>query len=171
MCSPAASTSSALDLVTLLRTSRARGALHERRCSRAGRRASTKAASTSTESPLTLVDKIERPLLIAKLANDPRVKISGSDQIVAAMDQQEIPVTYVVSSASRAMGSPVPRTTRRSDRDRDLPRRCRSGSRRAEGTTELEESTEAGDFVGWAASSSSCASPVGSGTPSRSGGS
>ena len=47
-------------------------------------------------SPLTHVDRIARPLLIAQGANDPRVKISESDQIVAAMDQQEIPVTYVV---------------------------------------------------------------------------
>ncbi|MBC03193.1 MAG: S9 family peptidase [Phycisphaerae bacterium] len=47
-------------------------------------------------SPLTHVDRISRPLLIGQGANDPRVKISESDQIVAAMDAQEIPVTYVV---------------------------------------------------------------------------
>ncbi|MCP4835936.1 MAG: S9 family peptidase [Phycisphaera sp.] len=47
-------------------------------------------------SPLTHVDRIARPLLIGQGANDPRVKISESDQIVAAMDAQGIPVTYVV---------------------------------------------------------------------------
>ena len=47
-------------------------------------------------SPLMHVDRISRPLLIGQGANDPRVKISESDQIVAAMNQQDIPVTYVV---------------------------------------------------------------------------
>ena len=47
-------------------------------------------------SPLTHVDRIERPLLIAQGANDPRVKIQESDQIVAAMKERNIPVTYVV---------------------------------------------------------------------------
>ena len=47
-------------------------------------------------SPLTHVDRIRRPLLIGQGANDPRVKISESDQIVAAMNEREIPVTYVV---------------------------------------------------------------------------
>ncbi len=47
-------------------------------------------------SPLTHVDRIARPLLIGQGANDPRVKLSESDQIVAAMDERGIPVTYVV---------------------------------------------------------------------------
>ena len=47
-------------------------------------------------SPLTHVANIKRPLLIGQGANDPRVKVSESDQIVAAMDEQSIPVTYVV---------------------------------------------------------------------------
>lgn len=47
-------------------------------------------------SPLTHVENIARPLLIGQGANDPRVKLSESDQIVAAMDEQSIPVTYVV---------------------------------------------------------------------------
>ena len=47
-------------------------------------------------SPLTHVDRIERPLLIAQGANDPRVKISESDQIVEAMESRDLPVTYVV---------------------------------------------------------------------------
>ena len=47
-------------------------------------------------SPLNYVDKIEKPLLIGQGANDPRVKQSESDQIVKAMQQAEIPVTYVL---------------------------------------------------------------------------
>jgi dipeptidyl aminopeptidase/acylaminoacyl peptidase len=47
-------------------------------------------------SPLTLVDKIKKPLLIAQGANDPRVKRQEADQIVDAMKKKGIPVTYVV---------------------------------------------------------------------------
>ena len=47
-------------------------------------------------SPLTHVDRILRPLLIAQGANDPRVKQSESDQIVDAMKKKNIPVTYVL---------------------------------------------------------------------------
>ena len=47
-------------------------------------------------SPLTFVDNICKPLLIGQGANDPRVKQSESDQIVAAMQQKEIPITYVL---------------------------------------------------------------------------
>ncbi len=47
-------------------------------------------------SPLTHVDRIAKPLLIGQGANDPRVKVSESDQIVAAMNERGIPVTYVV---------------------------------------------------------------------------
>ena len=47
-------------------------------------------------SPLTHVDRISRPLMIVQGANDPRVKISESDQIVAAMDSRNLPVTYLV---------------------------------------------------------------------------
>ena len=47
-------------------------------------------------SPLTRVDAIERPLLIGQGANDPRVKQSESDQIVAAMQAKQLPVTYVL---------------------------------------------------------------------------
>jgi len=47
-------------------------------------------------SPLNYADRIEDPLLIAQGANDPRVKQAESDQIVAAMQQHGIPVTYVV---------------------------------------------------------------------------
>jgi len=47
-------------------------------------------------SPLTHVDKITKPLLIGQGANDPRVKQAESDQIVEAMKQKGIPVTYVL---------------------------------------------------------------------------
>jgi len=47
-------------------------------------------------SPLTHVDKITKPLLIGQGANDPRVKQAESDQIVAAMNDKNIPVTYVL---------------------------------------------------------------------------
>jgi dipeptidyl aminopeptidase/acylaminoacyl peptidase len=46
-------------------------------------------------SPLTHVGRIVRPLLIAQGANDPRVKASESEQIVAAMRERGIPVTYL----------------------------------------------------------------------------
>ena len=47
-------------------------------------------------SPLTLVDKIARPLLIGQGANDPRVTQLEADQIVGAMQIKHIPVTYVL---------------------------------------------------------------------------
>jgi dipeptidyl aminopeptidase/acylaminoacyl peptidase len=47
-------------------------------------------------SPLTHVDKINKPLLIGQGANDPRVKQAESDQIVEAMKDKGIPVTYVL---------------------------------------------------------------------------
>ncbi len=47
-------------------------------------------------SPLSHAAKIKRPLLVAQGANDPRVKKSEADQIVAAMKSKNIPVSYVV---------------------------------------------------------------------------
>ncbi len=47
-------------------------------------------------SPLNSADKIVRPLLIGQGANDPRVNVAESDQIVAAMEAKQIPVTYVL---------------------------------------------------------------------------
>lgn len=47
-------------------------------------------------SPLTFAERIQRPLLIGQGANDPRVKQAESDQIVAAMQAKNIPVTYVL---------------------------------------------------------------------------
>jgi len=50
----------------------------------------------ASRSPLTFVNRITRPLLIGQGANDPRVKQAESDQIVQAMRERGIPVTYVV---------------------------------------------------------------------------
>jgi dipeptidyl aminopeptidase/acylaminoacyl peptidase len=47
-------------------------------------------------SPLPLVDKIVKPLLIGQGANDPRVTQLEADQIVHAMEAKKIPVTYVL---------------------------------------------------------------------------
>jgi len=46
-------------------------------------------------SPLNHVHRIVRPLLIGQGANDVRVKAAESEQIVASMQRQGIPVTYV----------------------------------------------------------------------------
>ncbi len=47
-------------------------------------------------SPLFSVDNIRIPLLIGQGANDPRVKVAESQQIVAAMEKKGLPVTYVL---------------------------------------------------------------------------
>jgi dipeptidyl aminopeptidase/acylaminoacyl peptidase len=49
-----------------------------------------------SRSPITKVDQIRKPLLIAQGANDPRVTQKESDQLVAAMKARNIPVTYVI---------------------------------------------------------------------------
>jgi dipeptidyl aminopeptidase/acylaminoacyl peptidase len=49
-------------------------------------------------SPLGRVASIKKPLLIGQGANDPRVKQSEADQIVKAMQERKIPVTYVLYS-------------------------------------------------------------------------
>ena len=49
-----------------------------------------------SRSPITRVDQIRRPLLIAQGANDPRVVQKESDQLVAEMKARKIPVTYVL---------------------------------------------------------------------------
>ena len=50
----------------------------------------------TAQSPLFKADAIRAPLLIGQGANDPRVKIAESDQIVAAMRRNGQPVTYAV---------------------------------------------------------------------------
>ncbi len=49
-----------------------------------------------SRSPLTYAGDIKKPLLIGQGANDPRVKQAESDQIVDAMTEKNIPVTYVL---------------------------------------------------------------------------
>jgi dipeptidyl aminopeptidase/acylaminoacyl peptidase len=55
-------------------------------------------AFLESRSPLTYADRITKPLLIAQGANDPRVKQAEADQIVRAMQDKGIPVTYVLYS-------------------------------------------------------------------------
>ena len=50
----------------------------------------------SSISPITYANRIKKPLLIAHGANDPRVKKAESDQMVEAMRQHHIPVTYIL---------------------------------------------------------------------------
>jgi len=47
-------------------------------------------------SPINYVDRIQRPLLIAQGANDPRARQNESDRIVQAMQKKDLPVTYVL---------------------------------------------------------------------------
>lgn len=47
-------------------------------------------------SPFNYVKRIKKPLLILQGENDPRVKKIGTDQFVAKMKKNGIPVTYVV---------------------------------------------------------------------------
>jgi len=49
-----------------------------------------------SRSPITRIEKIKKPLLIAQGANDPRVTQKESDQIVEVMTSKKIPVTYVI---------------------------------------------------------------------------
>lgn len=49
-------------------------------------------------SPLSHVDRIKRPLLIGQGANDARVNRNESDQIVQAMQERNLSVTYVLFS-------------------------------------------------------------------------
>ncbi len=49
-----------------------------------------------SRSPISYVDEIQRPLLIAHGVNDPRVKQNESEQIVNAMQDKGLPVTYVL---------------------------------------------------------------------------
>jgi dipeptidyl aminopeptidase/acylaminoacyl peptidase len=52
-------------------------------------------ARAMAQSPITRVDRIRVPLLIGQGQNDPRVVKAESDQMVAAMRQRNLPVTYV----------------------------------------------------------------------------
>lgn len=56
----------------------------------------TEAEFLMSRSPLSRVDQIKIPLLIAQGANDPRVKQAESEQIVAAMEEKGIPYEYLL---------------------------------------------------------------------------
>jgi dipeptidyl aminopeptidase/acylaminoacyl peptidase len=49
-------------------------------------------------SPANRADRLKRPLLVAQGANDPRVPLSESDQIVAAVGRRGTPVWYLVAA-------------------------------------------------------------------------
>jgi len=49
-----------------------------------------------SRSPLNHVESIEAPLLVGQGANDPRVPQAESDQVVEAMRDRDVPVTYVL---------------------------------------------------------------------------
>ncbi len=86
------------NLVTLLETVPPYWApLVERFARRVGDHRTPEGKRFLTErSPLTYADRIKKPLLIGQGANDPRVKQAESDQIVKAMTEKGIPVTYVL---------------------------------------------------------------------------
>ena len=56
----------------------------------------TEAEFLNSRSPLFKVDQIKIPLLIAQGANDPRVNIDESDQIVRQLRSRGIEVPYLV---------------------------------------------------------------------------
>lgn len=49
-----------------------------------------------SRSPISKLDQLRRPLLIGQGANDPRVNRAESDQVVAALRQRNVPVTYLL---------------------------------------------------------------------------
>jgi dipeptidyl aminopeptidase/acylaminoacyl peptidase len=53
-------------------------------------------AVLAEQSPLHRAGEIRAPLLIGQGANDPRVAIAESDQIVAAMRERKLDVQYIV---------------------------------------------------------------------------
>jgi dipeptidyl aminopeptidase/acylaminoacyl peptidase len=55
----------------------------------------TERADMFNRSPISRVGDIQVPLLIGQGENDPRVTKLESDQLVASMDEKELPVTYL----------------------------------------------------------------------------
>lgn len=55
-------------------------------------------ADMLTRSPITMVDKIRTPLLVAQGANDVRVVKAESDNIVARLRERGVPVEYLVAA-------------------------------------------------------------------------
>jgi dipeptidyl aminopeptidase/acylaminoacyl peptidase len=54
-------------------------------------------ADMRARSPITMVDEIRTPLLVAQGANDARVVQAESDNIVASLRERGVPVTYLVA--------------------------------------------------------------------------
>ena len=54
-------------------------------------------AEMRRRSPITMVDRIRTPLLVAQGANDVRVVQAESDNIVAPLRERGVPVTYLVA--------------------------------------------------------------------------
>jgi dipeptidyl aminopeptidase/acylaminoacyl peptidase len=54
------------------------------------------AAILAKMSPLTYASQLKKPLLIMQGANDPRVKQSESDQLIAALKEKQIPYLYAL---------------------------------------------------------------------------
>ncbi|WP_114558601.1 S9 family peptidase [Desertihabitans aurantiacus] len=54
-------------------------------------------ADMLARSPITMVDKIRTPLLVAQGANDVRVVQAESDNIVASLRERGVPVEYIVA--------------------------------------------------------------------------
>jgi dipeptidyl aminopeptidase/acylaminoacyl peptidase len=52
-------------------------------------------AKLEQQSPLNHIDKIRTPLMVVQGANDPRVKKAEADQIIVAMRDNGIPVSYI----------------------------------------------------------------------------
>jgi dipeptidyl aminopeptidase/acylaminoacyl peptidase len=48
-------------------------------------------------APMNNVEKIKKPMMVVAGKNDPRVPVSESDQIVAALKEQNVPVWYMVA--------------------------------------------------------------------------
>jgi dipeptidyl aminopeptidase/acylaminoacyl peptidase len=55
------------------------------------------AADMHVRSPITMVDRIQTPLLVVHGAKDPRVAISEADNLVEALTSRQVPVEYVVA--------------------------------------------------------------------------
>jgi dipeptidyl aminopeptidase/acylaminoacyl peptidase len=54
-------------------------------------------ADMRARSPITMVDRIRTPLLVAQGANDVRVVKAESDNIVASLRERDVPVEYLVA--------------------------------------------------------------------------
>ena len=48
-------------------------------------------------APMNNIEKIKKPMMVVAGKNDPRVPVSESDQIVAALKKQNVPVWYILA--------------------------------------------------------------------------